>query len=106
MKPLVLALCTALLAPYQCATSKETRPLEDTAPKALWLLSERFQKDGDNKARDTTLHQIVEQYPGSRYASRARSELGIEAPEGEQTEEGDKSSAEKAEAGDDVGFEE
>jgi hypothetical protein len=104
MKSAVLALCTALLAPYQCATSKEHRPLEDTAPKALWILSERFQKEGDDKARETTLRQIVEQYPGSRYASRARGELGIPDPEGEDSD--DKSSAERAEAGEDLESEE
>lgn len=77
MKAAALALCTALLAPYQCATSKNERPMEDTAPKALWLLSDRFQKEGDDNARKVTLHQIVEQYPGSRYAERARDELGL-----------------------------
>ncbi len=77
MKAAALALCTALLAPYQCATSKNERPMEDTAPKALWVLSERFEKEGDQKARETTLHQLVEQYPSSRYAERARSELGM-----------------------------
>lgn len=105
MKSAVLALTAALLAPYQCATSKNERPLEDTAPKALWILSERFQKDGDEKARETTLHQIVEQYPGSRYASRARSELGIPDPEGGEAEK-DTSAAERAEAGEDLGSEE
>jgi outer membrane protein assembly factor BamD (BamD/ComL family) len=105
MKSAVLALCAALLAPYQCATSKDQRPLEDTAPKALWILSERFQKEGDDKARKTTLQQIVEQYPGSRYASRARSELGIPDPEGDE-DESEKSAAERAEAGEDVGSEE
>ena len=87
MKSAVLALCAALLAPYQCATSKNERPLEDTAPKALWILSERFQKDGDDKARETTLRQIVEQYPGSRYASRARSELGMPEARGRRGRE-------------------
>ncbi len=77
MKAAALALCTALLAPYQCATSKNERPMEDTAPKALWVLSERFQKEGDGKARETTLNQLIEQYPGSRYAERARDELGL-----------------------------
>ena len=89
MKIAVLALCTALLAPYQCATSKEQRPLEDTAPKALWLLAERFKKEGDGKARETTLHQIVEQYPGSRYASRARGELGIDDPDDKKRADAD-----------------
>jgi len=98
MKSAVLALCAALLAPYQCATSKNERPLEDTAPKALWILSERFQKEGDGKARETTLQQIVEQYPGSRYAQRARSELGLPEPEGKEAK---RNEAERAEAGED-----
>jgi hypothetical protein len=86
MKAAVLGLCAALLAPYQCATSKETRPLEDSAPQALWTLSERFKKEGDDKAREIALRQIVDEYPGSRYASRARSELGIPEPEGSSAE--------------------
>jgi hypothetical protein len=87
MKSAVLALCVALWAPYQCATDPNERPIEDTAPKALWLLSERFAEEGDQKARETTLKQLVEQYPSSRYAQRARDELGIATPEG--TEQAD-----------------
>jgi hypothetical protein len=80
MKIVVLALCSALLAPYQCATA-EYRPLEDTAPKSLWLLAERFEKEGQTSARETTLKQIVDQYPGSRYARRAMAALGIPDPD-------------------------
>ncbi len=85
MKTVVLALCTALLAPYQCATA-EYQPLEDTAPKSLWLLAERFEKEGQSSARETTLKQLVEQYPGSRYARRARALLGIPDPIDERLE--------------------
>src|SRR6478735_545736 len=80
MKSVVLALCGVLLAPYQCATG-EYRPLEDTAPKSLWLMAERFEKEGQAPAREVTLHQLIEQYPGSRYARRARAALGIPDPE-------------------------
>jgi|GEM_PF-1053503 len=79
MKPVVLALCGVLLAPYQCATA-EHKPLEDTAPKSLWLLAERFEKEGQSSAREVTLKQLVEQYPGSRYARKARAELGMADP--------------------------
>lgn len=79
MKAVVLALCSALLAPYQCATA-EHRPLEDTAPKSLWLMAERFEKEGQTSAREVTLKQLIEQYPGSRYARRARAALGIANP--------------------------
>jgi hypothetical protein len=105
MKPAVLALCTALLAPYQCATKKEHQPLEDTAPQALWSLSERFAKEGDAKARETTLRQIVDEYPSSRYAQRARDELGIPAPEGSggEAEKGHEATAAGEEK---VGFDE
>lgn len=87
MKGLALALSIALWAPYQCATDPNERPVEDTAPKALWLLSERFQAEGDMKARETTLRQLVEQYPSSRYAQRAREELGLASPEQSETAE-------------------
>ncbi|MFT3921357.1 MAG: hypothetical protein QM778_02360 [Myxococcales bacterium] len=106
MKSAVLALCAALLAPYQCATSKNERPLEDTAPKALWILSERFQKEGDDKARETTLRQIVEQYPGSRYAQRARSELGLPELDEKELDKLEKSAPERAEAGEDTDVDE
>ncbi|MFT3925008.1 MAG: hypothetical protein QM778_20905 [Myxococcales bacterium] len=79
MKPVVLALCSVLLAPYQCATA-EYKPPEDTAPKSLWILAERFEKEGQSSARETTLKQLVEQYPGSRYAHRARALLGMPDP--------------------------
>jgi TolA-binding protein len=72
MKAALLAVGIVLSAPYQCATEPNERPTEDSAPKALWMLSERFEKDGQSDARSTTLEQLVEQYPSSRYAERAR----------------------------------
>jgi TolA-binding protein len=75
MRAAMLALSVALYAPYQCATEPSERPLEDSAPKALWMLAERFAAEGQREARTTTLRQLIEQYPSSRYAERARQAL-------------------------------
>ncbi len=91
------------MAPYQCATSKNERPLEDTAPKALWILSERFEKEGDGKARETTLRQIVDQYP-DRVTPHALAPSSEWSPRREMRR-WRKSSAERAEAGEDTGDE-
>ena len=77
MRAAVLALGIALSAPYQCGTEPNERPVEDSAPKALWMLAERFQAEGKVEARTTTLQQLIEQYPSSRYAERARVALGL-----------------------------
>ena len=76
MRAAMLALSIALYAPYQCGTEPNERPVEDSAPKALWMLAERFQAEGQTEARTTTLRQLTEQYPSSRYAERARQALG------------------------------
>ncbi|MET0341002.1 MAG: hypothetical protein ABW252_08365 [Polyangiales bacterium] len=73
----MLALSIALYAPYQCGTEPNERPVEDSAPKALWMLAERFQAEGQDAARETTLQQLITQYPSSRYAERAREALGM-----------------------------
>lgn len=80
MKAALLAITLALSAPYQCGTEKNVRPVEDSAPEALWKLAERFREQGDLEARATTLKQLLEQYPSSRYAERAREELGDAPP--------------------------
>jgi TolA-binding protein len=70
----------ALSAPYQCASDDQRPPVEDSAPEALWILAERFKAENNLPARETTLRQIVDAYPSSRYAQRARHELGIPDP--------------------------
>lgn len=76
MKAALLALGIVLGAPYQCATEPDERPTEDSAPQALWMLAERFRSEDNASARETTLQQLVERYPSSRYAERARQALG------------------------------
>jgi hypothetical protein len=77
MKSALLALGILLSAPYQCATEPDQRPTQDTAPEALWKLAERFGSESNASARETTLRELVEKYPSSRYAERARQELGL-----------------------------
>ncbi|HEX5660858.1 MAG TPA: hypothetical protein VFX59_26880 [Polyangiales bacterium] len=103
MKAALLALSITLSAPYQCGTEPNERPREDSAPKALWMLSEKFQQEGNSAARETTLHQIVEVYPSSRYAERARHELGMPSRKSGDDEEKPSSSGdeENPEQGDD-----
>jgi hypothetical protein len=73
MKTLLVAALSALLAPYQCASGDTAeRPIEDSAPKALHILAERFSSDGNNSACETVIDQLIEQYPSSRYAKEAR----------------------------------
>lgn len=73
MKVLLFVAVSALLAPYQCASGETAeRPIEDTAPKALWNLAQRFREQGDTNACETVYSQLTEQYPSSRYAKQAR----------------------------------
>jgi TolA-binding protein len=80
VKVALFAIALSLTAPYQCASNDPARPVEDSAPAALWILAERFKAEGNAGARETTLRQIVDAYPSSRYAQRARQELGIPDP--------------------------
>ncbi len=80
MKTLLFAVSLFAFAPYQCATEANDRPVEDTPPQALWALAERFGAEGNHAARETTLRQIIDEYPSSRFAQRARQELGIADP--------------------------
>lgn len=71
---LVLALARA---PFQCASDPDpNRRREDTPSEALWELAERFHERGDDDARRVTLEALVERYPTSREAERARLTLG------------------------------
>ncbi|MBX3274466.1 MAG: hypothetical protein KF729_29645 [Sandaracinaceae bacterium] len=75
MRALALALGLAL-APLQCGTSARGPDFEDSPGQALWELSERFESEGDEAARRRTLEHLIERYPSSRFAERARVALG------------------------------
>lgn len=67
-----LALVALLAAPLQCPSraAPEMRR-EDGPDEALWMLSDRFAQDGDERARRATLRFLVERYPSSRWSVRA-----------------------------------
>lgn len=70
---LLLALTIGGAAPFQCASDPDpNRRLEDTPAEALWNLAERFRAQSDEAARSVALHELVERYPTSGEAERAR----------------------------------
>lgn len=75
---LVLLLASSLyLAPLQCGSAPDPdRRLEDSPEEALVGLADRFREQGDEAARTRTLQYLIEHYPSSREAERARLELG------------------------------
>lgn len=72
MKLLLLALMLGG-APFQCASDPDpNRRLEDTPAEALWNLAERFRAQSDEDARAVALHELIDRYPTSSEAERAR----------------------------------
>lgn len=68
------AVALALLgsAPLQCPSRAPPELAREESPaEALWGLAERFGA-GDPRAREATLRYLVERYPSSRFAERAR----------------------------------
>ena len=63
-------------APFQCAADPDPeRRMTDSPAEALFGLSERFEAEGNEGARRTTLETIIERYPSSSEARRAREEI-------------------------------
>ncbi|MFO0601760.1 MAG: hypothetical protein U0324_01240 [Polyangiales bacterium] len=80
MRAVAGLLCLASLAPLQCpSTPPPERAREESPAEALWLLAERFGQQGDAGGRRATLAFLVERYPASRFAERARLALGPDA---------------------------
>ena len=74
-------------APFQCAADPDPeRRIADTPAEALWDLSERFEEEGNETARRTTLEQLVERYPSSREAVRAQDILNGREPSDAEAE--------------------
>jgi hypothetical protein len=75
--PHALLLVGALAgAPLQCGSEPEPALRRyETPDEALYELSERFKQRGDRNAWQATLEYLVERYPNSRFAARARQEL-------------------------------
>jgi outer membrane protein assembly factor BamD (BamD/ComL family) len=62
-------------APLQCGSGEAEEGRYETPPEALYDLAQRFEKDGDRAARDKTLKFLIERYPNSRFATRAKNDL-------------------------------
>ena len=63
-------------APLQCGSGEVDDTRHETPPEALYELAQRFQKQGDEAARKKTLEFLIERYPNSRFAVRAKNDLG------------------------------
>jgi len=61
-------------APYQCKGDDPARARDETPGEALWLLGGRFAAKGDDAAARGTLDYLIERYPSSREAERAKEE--------------------------------
>lgn len=76
MRGIGLALAI-LLAPLQCGAPPDEHPrFEDHPAETLLQLADRFGEEGDDAARRRTLEYLIERYPSSRFAERARRSLG------------------------------
>lgn len=76
MRALLAAACLSLgFAPLQCGSGDPEDLPSETPPEALYRLSEHFARQGDDQARVETLRYLIERYPNSRFAVRAKNEL-------------------------------
>lgn len=73
----VALVSVALLgAPLQCRSEPETSERAyETPEEALYGLAGRFRRAGDERACKATLAYLIEHYPNSRFAVRARDDL-------------------------------
>jgi hypothetical protein len=81
----MLCLCALGQAPMQCGGGDPEGPLrtEESPAEALYGLAQKFKAQGDQGAYRKTLHYLVDRYPNSRFAERARQDLaGQDAGDG------------------------
>jgi outer membrane protein assembly factor BamD (BamD/ComL family) len=75
MKAAILLAISLSVAPLQCAGDPDPRRGYDTPEETLYGLAERFRKQGDVEAWHETLDYLIERYPNSRFAARAKDDL-------------------------------
>jgi hypothetical protein len=76
----VLVVGAALVsqAPLQCSHEPEPDVRRyETPPEALYALATRFKAKGNESGYRGTLEYLVERYPNSRFAMRAKDELKV-----------------------------
>jgi len=87
VKAAAFVFCLAALgyAPLQCASEPdETLRRNETPDEAVYGLAEKFREHGNEAAWRETLEYLIERYPNSRHAARARQDLGQGGPEAGQ----------------------
>ena len=67
-------------APYQCKSEDPGKAREDTPGEALWQLCGKFAGARNDAAARATLDYLIERYPSSRMATRAKDEREAEHP--------------------------
>jgi hypothetical protein len=67
-------------APYQCKSNDPERAREETVGEALWQLCGRFADKGDDESAKRVLDYLIERYPSSREAERAKDERNASHP--------------------------
>jgi hypothetical protein len=67
-------------APYQCKSNDPERAREETVGEALWQLCGSFADKGDDEAAKRVLDYLIERYPSSREAERAKDERNAAHP--------------------------
>ncbi len=81
--PGIALLSAVAFAPLQCPSRHPPEiEREETPGEALWILSERFASEGNHAASRDTLMHLIERFPRSRFAVRARTALdaGVTTP--------------------------
>lgn len=69
-------LLAAGAAPMQCPTTdREPLVAEPDAPEECYALAQRLRERGDLEGWRTALEYVVERFPDSRWAARARDDL-------------------------------
>jgi len=72
----VLGLATLGQAPLQCGGEPDYSLRQHETPgEALYGLAEQFKAEGDEAAWRKTLERLIERYPNSRFAARAKLDL-------------------------------
>ncbi|HEV8245647.1 MAG TPA: hypothetical protein VGP93_07755 [Polyangiaceae bacterium] len=71
---LLAAALTLGLAPMQCGSGNTDDTHYETPPEAIYDLAQHFKKAGNQAAYRETLDYLIERYPNSRFAMRAKSE--------------------------------
>ena len=62
-------------APFQCGEAGPAKAIEETPAEALYKLAADFHAKGDKEAWETTLRFLERNYPSSRFAVMADSDL-------------------------------